>query len=41
MGCLMRMRRHTWQCIWDTGGTDTIVYDGRKNATIDLRAARS
>ena len=29
----------TWQCIWDTGGTDTIVYDGRKNATIDLRAA--
>jgi Peptidase M10 serralysin C terminal len=28
-----------WQCIWDTGGTDTIVYDGKKNATIDLRAA--
>jgi hypothetical protein len=29
----------TWQCIWDTGGTDTIVYGGNKNATIDLRAA--
>ena len=29
----------TWQCIWDTGGTDTILYDGKKNATIDLRAA--
>jgi hypothetical protein len=28
-----------WQCIWDTGGTDTIVYDGKKNATIDLRPA--
>ena len=29
----------TWQCIWDTGGTDTILYDGKKNATIDLRPA--
>ena len=28
-----------WQCIWDTGGTDTIVYGGNKNATIDLRPA--
>jgi serralysin len=28
-----------WQCIWDTGGTDTIRYDGKRNATIDLRAA--
>jgi hypothetical protein len=28
-----------WQCIWDTGGIDTIRYDGRLNATIDLRAA--
>ena len=28
-----------WRCIWDTGGTDTISYDGKKNATIDLRAA--
>src|SRR6185295_4493379 len=23
-----------WQCIWDTGGTDTIRYDGKRNATI-------
>ena len=28
-----------WQCIWDTGGTDTIRYDGKRSATIDLRAA--
>ena len=28
-----------WYCIWDTGGIDTIVYDGKKNATIDLRPA--
>jgi serralysin len=28
-----------WQCIWDTGGIDTIRYDGKLNATIDLRAA--
>ncbi|HKS62122.1 MAG TPA: M10 family metallopeptidase C-terminal domain-containing protein [Xanthobacteraceae bacterium] len=28
-----------WRCIWDTGGTDTIRYDGSFNATIDLRAA--
>jgi len=28
-----------WQCIWDTGGIDTIRYDGIKNATIDLRPA--
>jgi serralysin len=28
-----------WRCIWDTGGTDTIRYDGQLNATIDLRAA--
>ncbi|MGB9365222.1 MAG: FG-GAP-like repeat-containing protein [Xanthobacteraceae bacterium] len=28
-----------WQCIWDTGGTDTLLYDGKKNATIDLRPA--
>jgi serralysin len=28
-----------WSCIWDTGGTDTIVYGGNGMATIDLRAA--
>ena len=28
-----------WRCIWDTGGTDTIRYDGNLSATIDLRAA--
>jgi hypothetical protein len=28
-----------WQCIWDTGGIDTIRYDGKLNATIDLRPA--
>ena len=25
--------------IWDGGGTDSIVYDGLKNSTVDLRAA--
>jgi Ca2+-binding RTX toxin-like protein len=29
----------TWQCIWDTGGTDQIVYNGTANAVIDLRPA--
>lgn len=29
----------TWTCIWDTGGTDAIVYAGALNATIDLRYA--
>jgi Ca2+-binding RTX toxin-like protein len=28
-----------WRAIWDTGGADTIVYAGTRNATIDLRAA--
>lgn len=28
-----------WQAIWDTGGTDRIVFDGKANATLDLRAA--
>jgi Ca2+-binding RTX toxin-like protein len=28
-----------WQCIWDTGGTDQIVYNGTANAVIDLRPA--
>lgn len=28
-----------WSCIWDTGGTDQISYDGNRSATIDLRAA--
>jgi serralysin len=28
-----------WRCIWDTGGTDTIRYDGSFSATIDLRPA--
>lgn len=28
-----------WTCIWDTGGVDTIVYDGARDATIDLRQA--
>jgi serralysin len=31
--------RTSWQCIWDTGGVDTIRYDGSLSATIDLRAA--
>ena len=28
-----------WQSIWDTGGVDTIVFDGDRDVTIDLRAA--
>src|SRR5262245_57537993 len=28
-----------YTCIWDAGGTDEIVYNGIRNATIDLRAA--
>jgi serralysin len=28
-----------WQAIWDAGGTDTIAYDGWRDAVIDLRAA--
>jgi Ca2+-binding RTX toxin-like protein len=28
-----------WECIWDTGGTDEIYYDGSRNAIIDLTAA--
>jgi serralysin len=28
-----------WRCIWDTGGIDTIRYDGTLDATIDLRPA--
>lgn len=28
-----------WQAIWDTGGNDTLVYDGIRDAVIDLRAA--
>ena len=29
-----------WRCIWDAGGSaDQIVYNGMRNATIDLRAA--
>jgi serralysin len=28
-----------WHCIWDTGGSDRIVYNGASDATIDLRAA--
>jgi Ca2+-binding RTX toxin-like protein len=28
-----------WQCLWDTGGTDTIAYNGSYNAVIDLRPA--
>lgn len=28
-----------WLAIWDTGGTDTIRYDGSRNVTIDLRPA--
>ena len=28
-----------WSCIWDTGGTDQIVYDGSFNAVIDLNPA--
>jgi Ca2+-binding RTX toxin-like protein len=29
----------SWQCIWDTGGVDQIVYNGTANAVIDLRPA--
>ncbi|MBX3575576.1 MAG: M10 family metallopeptidase C-terminal domain-containing protein [Rhizobiaceae bacterium] len=29
----------SWQCIWDTGGKDTIRYNGSKPAVIDLNAA--
>jgi Ca2+-binding RTX toxin-like protein len=28
-----------WQCIWDTGGTDSIVHNGSVSAQIDLTAA--
>ena len=28
-----------WKSIWDTGGTDTISFDGARDVTIDLRAA--
>ena len=28
-----------WVSIWDTGSTDTMRYNGSKNATLDLRAA--
>jgi hypothetical protein len=28
-----------WYCIWDTGGTDQIVYNGSRDCTIDLRQA--
>ena len=28
-----------WQAIWDTGGKDTMRYDGWRDATLDLRAA--
>ncbi|MBT0957771.1 hypothetical protein IV417_10250 [Alphaproteobacteria bacterium KMM 3653] len=28
-----------WTSIWDTGGIDTMVYNGSRNATIDLRSA--
>jgi serralysin len=28
-----------YSCIWDAGGTDEIVYDGAKDANVDLRAA--
>ncbi len=28
-----------WECIWDSGGTDTIAYGGTVNAIIDLTAA--
>lgn len=29
----------SWHCIWDSGGVDQLVYNGTKDATIDLRAA--
>ena len=28
-----------WRAIWDTGGNDTILYEGPKDSTIDLRDA--
>jgi serralysin len=28
-----------YSCLWDTGGTDRILYQGASDATIDLRAA--
>ncbi|MGX7707782.1 DUF4214 domain-containing protein [Methylobacterium sp. Gmos1] len=28
-----------WSCIWDTGGTDEMRYDGTRNAILDLTAA--
>lgn len=28
-----------WRCIWDTSGTDWLVYDSGRDAVIDLRAA--
>ena len=28
-----------WDCIWDTGGTDTIAYNGTRNTVINLTAA--
>jgi len=28
-----------WDCIWDTGGTDTILYNGARNTVINLTAA--
>ncbi|MGE7413239.1 DUF4214 domain-containing protein [Methylobacterium tarhaniae] len=28
-----------WSCIWDTGGTDEMRYDGNRNAILDLTAA--
>lgn len=28
-----------WQAIWDTGGTDTMIYDGSRDATLNLRPA--
>jgi serralysin len=32
-------RGTAWTCIWDAGGTDTIVYNGARATTIDLRDA--
>jgi len=28
-----------WESIWDAGGTDEVVYDGTRDATVDLRPA--
>ena len=28
-----------WRCIWDTGGTDRLLYTGARPAVLDLRAA--